>query len=140
MNKLMTRLGTKRVGLCALFLALSTAFSSFAHAEPLSRTTIIGTWDTKEIIMITAGKAGGDYKVDPGSFVYTFTDDGHWTMQSKKTKHSGKYVLQGSELILKNEDGSIYQDWQADLRSDGTSLLLKTDAMSFALDRSKSNP
>jgi hypothetical protein len=139
MSKVTAHVGAKQLRTFAFFLLLASVFFSLAYAESLSQTAITGTWDTKEIAMITNGEARAKYAINPGSFVYTFTDDGKWVMQSKKTKHSGKYLLKASELILKNNDGSTYQDWQADLRSNGTNLLLKTDTMSFLLDKTKSN-
>jgi hypothetical protein len=119
---------------------LAMAFVHAAYAESLSQTALVGTWDTKTIVMLDQGKPKVQYKVDPRSFVYTFSSDGKWTMQGKKTKHNGAYRLQGSELILINEDGSTYQDWKADLESNGTSLLLKTDQLSFTLNRAMPTP
>jgi hypothetical protein len=124
----------------AIPLMLTFATLVAAHAEPVTQRALIGTWDTNAIAMFDQSKPGAHYAVDSHSFVYTFTSDGKWIMQGKKTEHHGTYQLLGSELVLKNDDGSIYQDWQAEFDGKAPSLLLKTDKMTFTLDRVTTTP
>jgi len=57
-----------------------------------------------------------------GSLQFTFTSDGKWTSaahDTKSTNDAGAYVIQGSRLILKHSDGSLYGDWPAQADVEG---------------------
>jgi hypothetical protein len=69
------------------------------------------------------GTVGINFK--PHSLTFTFTADGKWSMVGNgttRTTKRGTYQVRGGELILTNEDGSNYQDWQAQLSDDANSL------------------
>ena len=127
MKKIFIQLATKKLLLCATLLALSVTLVHVSFAELLTQTALIGVWDCKTAAMNNHGKPGAGIEFKPRSMVYTFRNDGKWAMEagdSTHTKKSGAYQLHGSELILKNQDGSNYQDWKTDLSTDGTSLLV----------------
>ncbi len=71
------------------------------------------------------GHPGAGITFKPHSLVFTFTADGKWSMEGNgatQTRKSGNYEIRGTRLLLRNSDGSKYQDWQTDLGNDGNSL------------------
>lgn len=71
--------------------------------------------------------------------VFTYSEDGTWQMQADDATHthrSGRYeLLHGSELVLKNQDGSLYQDFQVEMRSDGKFMLLRDKKSALTAER-----
>ncbi len=71
------------------------------------------------------GHPGAGITFKPHSLLFTFTVDGKWSMEGNgatQTKKSGTYELSKTRLLLKNPDGSIYQDWQTTLSDDAKAL------------------
>ncbi len=53
---------------------------------------------------------------------FTFNSDGNWSMvasDQRGTRKSGSYEMRKERLVLKNADGTTYQDWRPSLSSDG---------------------
>jgi hypothetical protein len=71
------------------------------------------------------GKPGACIEMKRGSLVINFAPDKRWNSTANDTSHSkrsGSYEIQGRHLVMKNADGSLYQDWQPDLSPDGRSF------------------
>lgn len=97
-------------------------------AAPLTQGGLKGTWDCTSATMLNDGKPGNVARLKPGSMTYTFTPDGKWTMQAgdlTHTKKSGNWVLRGTELVLRFDNGAPYQDWQATVSDDKTELIVR---------------
>jgi hypothetical protein len=63
-----------------------------------------------------------------GSMEFTFSPDGSWKMVANDqsgTKKAGSYEIRKERLVLKNADGSLYQDWRPDFSSDGQSFVVE---------------
>jgi hypothetical protein len=102
-----------------------------AYAEPLDKTVLVGAWDYNSYTMLQKGKPAGTIQFKPRTMVFTYRDDGTWTMEAADATHtrlSGTYEVGGSELVLKKSDGSTYQDWQVEVRQNGAGLVLKDKA------------
>jgi hypothetical protein len=113
----------------SIMLSLSTA-PAHASGTPIDRATLVGAWDYTTYTMMRKGKPAGTVQFKPRTMVFTYTDDGIWQMQANDPTHThrtGTYDLHGSELVLKNSDGSPYQDFQVEMRGDGRSMLLRDD-------------
>jgi len=46
-----------------------------------------------------------------------------------QTKKAGTYEVRGAQFLLKNPDGTIYQNWQAELSDDGQSLTVHDEKL-----------
>ena len=119
-----------RIGSCSRFLSLSLTGAFLfapiiARALAVTSTALAGTWDCRTVAMNDHGKPGAGINLKPHSLMFTFTTDGKWNMVGNgatQTTKSGNYHVRGTELILTNEDGSKYQDWQAQISDDANSL------------------
>jgi len=103
----------------------------FAAGAPVDKAALVGSWDYTTYTMLKKGKPVGTVQFKPRSMVFTYNDTGAWQMQADDATHthrSGTYeLLHGSELVLKNSDGSPYQDFQVEMRSDGRFMLLRDE-------------
>ncbi len=94
-------------------------------AAPVTPIALAGVWDCRSVAMNDHGQPGAGIIFKPHSLMFRFTPDGKWSMVGNgatRTTKSGTYQVRGTELILTNEDGSNYQDWQAQLSDDTDSL------------------
>lgn len=123
MNKFKQRMHIGR--LRVLFTGIAFFAALPGYAVSITATALTGTWDCRTAAMNDSGHPGSGITFKPHSLVFTFTADGKWSMEGNgatQTRKSGRYEIRGIRLVLKNSDGSKYQDWQTDLSDDGKSL------------------
>lgn len=123
---------------CSILLSLIT-IPLFASGASIDKAALVGSWDYTTYTMLKKGKPTGTIQFKPRSMVFTYHDDGTWQMQADDATHthrSGTYELRnGSELVLKNSDGSPYQDFQVEMRSDGKFMLLRDDKSALTAEK-----
>jgi hypothetical protein len=110
-----------------LIAATLLAATCAALADPLGKA-LVGKWDSTSYTVVQQGKPGESVQMKPGTMVFTYRDDGTWVMEAADEGHTtlnGTYALQGSELILMKPDGSTYQDFNVELKSDGKEIVLR---------------
>lgn len=124
--------------LFSVLLSLSTV-PLFAAGTPIDKAALVGSWDYTTYTMLKKGKPAGTIQFKPRSMVFTYNDDGTWQMQADDATHthrSGTYeLLHGLELVLKNSDGSPYQDFQVEMRSDGKFMLLRDEKSALTAEK-----
>ncbi len=128
--------------LWSVFFSVLLSFSTlplFASGNPIDKVALVGSWDYTTYTMLKKGKPAGTVQFKPRSMVFTYNDDGTWQMQADDATHThrgGTYeLLHGSELVLKNSDGSPYQDFQVEMRSDGKFMLLRDDKSALTAEK-----
>jgi len=98
-----------------------------AFADPLEKA-LIGKWDSTSYTVVQQGVPGESVQMKPGTMVFTYRDDGTWVMEAVDEGHTtlnGTYAIQGTELILMKPDGSTYQDFNVEIKSDGKEIVLR---------------
>jgi hypothetical protein len=98
-----------------------------AFADPLEKA-LIGKWDSTSYTVVQQGVPGESVQMKPGTMVFTYRDDGTWVMEAADEGHTtlnGTYAIQGTELILMKPDGSTYQDFNVEIKSDGKEIVLR---------------
>jgi len=98
------------------------------HSSPITSTAITGAWELRTACMNEHGKPGACIEMKHGSMEFTFSPDGNWNMVANDqsgTKKAGSYEIRKERLVLKNADGSLYQDWRPDFSSDGQSFVVE---------------
>lgn len=111
--------------LILLFLFLRT-FD--ALAAPFAKADLVGRWEYTSFTIIENGKPSGTAHFGPGTMVFTYHENGAWEMEAddpRHTKLNGSYELRDSELIMKKADGSLYQDFNVELQSEGKEMVLR---------------
>jgi hypothetical protein len=112
-----------------LLLFLSLCLSApLAYAVSLDKSTLAGVWDYTTYTLLQKGKPAGTIQFKPRSMLFTYREDGTWEMEANDTTHTrmnGSYAVHGNELILKKADGSLYQDFEVELKNDGKAMNLK---------------
>ena len=111
--------------LTTTYLAVLLLTSTFARATVISASNLFGTWDCQSAAMNERGHPGAGITFKPRSLLFTFGSGNTWNMEGNgaaQTKKSGTFTLSKTRLILKNLDGSTYQDWQVFLNDDMTVL------------------
>jgi hypothetical protein len=117
-------------GLIALviFAALFNA-ATLLPAAPLQKQALTGRWDCATYTLLEKGRPSGTVRFKPRSMVFTYHEDGTWQMEASDATHTrlkGTYQLvHGSELILTKADGSRYQDFEVEIRSDGKAIVFR---------------
>jgi hypothetical protein len=109
-------------------LAFFCMVAYVAHASPLDKTVLLGKWDYTSYTMLQKGKPSGIVQFKPGTMSFTYREDGTWEMEAADATHtklSGTYEIHGDELIMKKTDGSPYQDFNVELKSDGKGMIMK---------------
>ncbi len=127
---------------CTILLSL-IATPLFASGASIDKAALVGSWDYTTYTMLKKGKPVGTIQFKPRSMVFTYNDDGTWQMQADDATHThrnGTYeLLHGSELVLKNPDGSGYQDFQLEMRSDGRFMLLRDNKSALTAEKLNSS-
>lgn len=122
----------------AVLLSLSTV-SLFAAGTEIDKAALVGSWEYTTYTMLKKGKPVGTVQFKPRSMVFTYNEDGTWQMLADDATHThrnGTYeVLHGSKLVLKNSDGSPYQDFQVEMRSGGRFMLLRDDKSALTAEK-----
>jgi hypothetical protein len=98
-----------------------------AFADPLDKA-LIGRWDSTSYTVVQRGAPGDSVQMKPGTMVFTYRDDGTWVMEAADQGHTtlnGTYAIQGTELIMMKPDGSTYQDFNVELKSNGKEIVLR---------------
>ena len=96
-----------------------------ANSMPVTVTALNGSWELRTACMNDHGKPGACIEMKHGSLEFNFDLRGTWNStanDTNKTKKGGTYQVVEDRLILKNADGSVYQDWRPDLSVDGQSF------------------
>jgi hypothetical protein len=112
-------------------LFIPVFFCLIAHvgyADPLEKAALIGKWDYTSFTVLQKGKPSGTVQFKPGTMVFIYREDGTWEMEAADATHtklSGTYEVHGNELIMKKSDGSLYQDFNVELKSDGKGMTMK---------------
>lgn len=124
--------------ICSILLLFVT-IPVFASGASIDKSALVGSWDYTTYTMLKDGKPAGTLQFKPRSMVFTYSNDGTWRMQANDATHthrSGTYqLLHGSELVLKNSDGSPYQDFQVEIRGQGRSMLLRDNKSILTADK-----
>lgn len=111
----------------------------FAAGATIDKAALVGSWDYTTYTMLKKGKPAGTIQFKPRSMVFTYNGDGTWQMQADDATHThrnGTYELRdGSELVLRNPDGSPYQDFQVEMRGDGKFMLLKDSKSALTAEK-----
>jgi hypothetical protein len=110
-----------------LFLSLYLRVP-FTYAASLDKTALAGTWDYTTYTLLEKGKPAGTVQFKPRTMLFTYREDGTWEMEANDathTKMNGSCEVHGNELILKKVDGSLYQDFDVELKNDGKAMNLK---------------
>jgi len=114
---------------CRLFLLLIGIAASLAYATAtLDKAALIGTWDYTSYTTLQKGKPSGIVHFAPGTLVFTYRENGTWEMEaanSRHTRHNGTFEVKGNELIMKNSDGSSYQDFQVEMSDDKNEMTMR---------------
>ena len=120
------------VMIAALIAAPVVASQTFTVA------TLRGSWELHTACMNNHGKPGACIEMKPGSLRFVFKSEGTWTsvaQDANKTSKNGLYEIRGGRLILKNADGSLYQDWQPDFSADFQHFILTEKTLIETFDR-----
>jgi hypothetical protein len=99
-----------------------------APAAPLDKATLIGRWDYTSYTILQKGKPSGTVQFKPGTMLFTYREDGTWKMEAQDASHTklnGSYEVHGAELIMKKADGSLYQDFDTELKNEGKGMIMK---------------
>ncbi len=110
----------------ALFIAMFIT-SATARSSPITPAAISGSWELLTACSNNHGKPGSCIEMKHGSMEFTFGSDGDWSMVANDqngTKKVGSYEVRKEQIVLKNADGSLYQDWRPDFSSDGKSFVV----------------
>jgi hypothetical protein len=111
-----------------LVLAFCCVVAPVASANSFDRTGLIGKWDCTSLTNLQDGRPFGTVHFNPGVMSYTYSDDGTWVMEaqiSKHTKLNGRYEIHGSELVMRNADGSLYEDFKVEIKDKGKEVVFK---------------
>lgn len=111
-----------------LILMFFFATVHVAHAEPLAKAALIGRWDYTTYTALQKGKPVGAVQFKPLTMLFTYREDGTWEMEAADTTHtrlSGNFEIHGTELIMKKADGSLYQDFDVELKNNGKGMILR---------------
>jgi hypothetical protein len=117
-----------RIPTLALVLVIPILTSHAVLAETPDKTALIGMWDYASYTGLENGKPLGTLNFKPNTMVFTYQRDGTWEMRAADATHTalaGTYELRGTELILKKQDGSLYLDFQVELKNDGKVIVLR---------------
>jgi hypothetical protein len=101
--------------------------AQMASADPLGKAALIGKWDCTSYTVLQKGKRSGTLQFKPHTMLFTYQEDGTWEMEASDATHTilnGSFEIHGSELIMKNTDGSAYQDWVVELKDEGKQMVL----------------
>jgi hypothetical protein len=111
-----------KIAILALLISSATARSS-----PVTSAIINGSWELRTACTNNHGKPGSCIEMKHGSMDLTFGPDGNWSMVANDqngTKKSGSYEIRKERIMLKNADGSLYQDWQPEFSPDEQSFVV----------------
>jgi hypothetical protein len=111
-----------------LIFAYLCVIAHVAFADPLDKTALIGRWDYTSYTMLQKGKPSGTVQFKPGTMLFSYHENGTWEMEAADATHTrlnGSYEVRGTELIMKKADGSPYQDFDVELKTDGKGMILK---------------
>ena len=122
-----SRVPARTPGIFALVVAIVLT-PTIARSSPVTPSAIIGSWELHTVCTNNHGKPGTCIEMKHGSMEFTFSPDGNWKMVANDqsgTKKAGSYEIRKERLVLKNADGSLYQDWRPDFSSDGQSFVVE---------------
>jgi hypothetical protein len=97
-------------------------------SSPIATASINGSWELRTACTNNHGKPGSCIEMKQRSLVLAFSSDGNWNSAAddqSKTKRNGGYEIHKERLILKNTDGSLYQDWRPNFSADGQSFVVE---------------
>jgi hypothetical protein len=129
---------SSRISQVATLVAVLICVPAVASSQPFTDETLSGSWELRTACMNNHGKPGSCIEMKPGSLRFIFKSDGHWSSSAQdknKTSKSGHYEIHGKRLILKNTDGSVYQDWQPDLSNDLQHFIFAENQLIETFDR-----
>src|ERR1700720_1085207 len=129
---------SSRISQVATLVAVLICVPALAFSQPFTDATLNGSWELRTACMNNHGKPGACIEMKPGSLRFIFKSDGHWNSSAQdknKTAKSGLYEIRGKRLILKNADGSVYQDWQPALSNDLHHFIIAENQLIETFDR-----
>ena len=103
-------------------------FALIASTKTLDKAALIGTWDYTSYTAVHKGKPSGAVQFKPGTMQFIYREDGTWEMHAAdatRTELHGTYEVRAAELIMKKSDGSLYQDFDVELKNNGKDMVLK---------------
>ena len=122
----------------ALSVALMLA-PAIANSSPITSAAIGGSWELRTTCTDHHGQPGSCIEMKHGSLEFTFGADGSWNSVANdrdgRTTREGKYEIRKERIILKNADGSTYQDWQPEMSSDGQSFMFVSKQFIYTFAR-----
>lgn len=120
----MTLLSTRNIASVTMALAAS---AGLAQPTPVTNAMLNGPWELQTICMNIHGKPAGCSPAKAGSLRLVFTSAGTWRIavpDPTEQMKSGLYEIRKEDLLLRNADGSLFQDWRMDYSSDGRHLVI----------------
>jgi hypothetical protein len=75
--------------------------------------------------------------------VYTFEPGGRWTLTSQISAakpRDGNYEIKGNKILLKNGDGSKFDEWKSELKDSGNELDVQDDKLLMRLAKLPETP
>ena len=118
---------SSRTSYFLLTAAAWTLLTAIANATSIAPASLSGSWELRTACMNDHGRPGACIEMKPGSLQFTFVPDGKWSSAAQdpnRTKKAGTYEVRANKLILKNSDGSLYQNWQPNLSDDGQQFIV----------------
>jgi hypothetical protein len=126
----------------SLILVIACTVSS--HAQAPTASTLIGRWDVKQTAVKSAGTNAFWFSFrTPLFMVYTFEPGGRWTLTSQISAakpRDGNYEIKGNKILLKNGDGSKFDEWKSELKDSGNELDVQDDKLLMRLAKLPETP
>jgi hypothetical protein len=124
-------------------LLVAFAFTVSLAAQTLTSISLTGPWDVKATAVPGSSQTFWFSFKTPLFMVYTFNADGTWTLNSQASagkRQEGRYEIKGKKILLRNGDGSKFDEWKSELKDNGNELDVQTDKLLMRLAKLPEKP
>lgn len=117
----------RRIRHAASLGALVFATAAWAQPAPITSAALNGPWELRSLCTNDHGRQAGCSKPEKHALRLVFSPAGTWRIamsDSTAPARGGFFEIRKDNLILKNADGSFFEQWHMDYASDGNHLVI----------------
>ncbi len=105
-------------------IAATVSLVSVSGALSQTLSALTGKWQCDTYVPVKNGRAQRSTRLPVGAMVFTFSPEGSWQLHTAKLDRTGTYTTNGSHLLMKNSDGSPYQDVTVEMRNKDSEMVM----------------
>lgn len=109
-----------------------------AQSAPVSNVDLNGPWELRSACLNTHGKPTGCLPSAPGALRLVFSTVGTWRLavpHPTAQLKSGLFEIRKDDLLPRNADGSLFQDWHLEYNPDGKHLVITNKKLIQTFER-----